>query len=404
MSKYERGDQILHLLLEQFYSSKKFLGENKIQRRCFITPDKAFGLYYLTETPIKQIHQFEDEVSGLEAKGWVNTTTKSVSSELERIYLEDPAVPEIENYLSDKYGTVPKGELREKLEELIGRYSDGDLFADYYCMELRKILDNNKKIEQLSHKEDVLRSLHHLSKLEKDLYIREYSMMLFGDSKKLENEVLKEMVRVMSGALELELEDEEEKRSLLNEYHLYFLPGEIRLKGAVQIRIYEQLVDVCKFPHGVILYAADLPYVSAIRVAGKKILTIENLTTYIRYSSSEVTLYLGGFHNLDKKKLLLKLQADNQALEYHHWGDIDAGGFYIYRHLTADTSIDMKPFRMGMDEIGSEKYRQYCQPLTINDRKRLKKYQGNSCFDSVIDYMLEHNIKLEQEIISLLEC
>ena len=43
----------------------------------------------------------------------------------------------------------------------------------------------------------------------------------------------------------------------------------------------------------------------------------------------------------------------------------------------------------------------HCLPLSENDRRRLESLKQNSACSEVIEYMLEHNVKLEQEQIPL---
>ena len=47
-----------------------------------------------------------------------------------------------------------------------------------------------------------------------------------------------------------------------------------------------------------------------------------------------------------------------------------------------------------------QKYQEYTKRLTANDRKRLIKLKERF-HDDVIDYMLENDCKLEQEIVEL---
>ena len=44
-------------------------------------------------------------------------------------------------------------------------------------------------------------------------------------------------------------------------------------------------------------------------------------------------IYLGGYHNSVRRKLLELLYQDFPKAEYLHFGDIDVGGFEIYRDL-----------------------------------------------------------------------
>ena len=111
-----------------------------------------------------------------------------------------------------------------------------------------------------------------------------------------------------------------------------------------------------------------------------------------------IVVYLGGFHNKVKRELIKKINYASSALKFYHYGDIDAGGFYILNHLIKKTGIDFKPYMMNIEEL--KKYRNNCKALSNNDRKRLNAMLEDEDFDKykeVIHYMLEMNIKLEQE-------
>ena len=85
-------------------------------------------------------------------------------------------------------------------------------------------------------------------------------------------------------------------------------------------------------------------------------------------------------------------------ITYYHYGDIDAGGFYILNHLRKKTGIKFNSFMMGIDEL--ERFRDNCKKLTESDRKRLSLMLENAEFNEfkeTITYMLNNNIKLEQE-------
>lgn len=86
-------------------------------------------------------------------------------------------------------------------------------------------------------------------------------------------------------------------------------------------------------------------------------------------------------------------------VRYYHFGDIDAGGFEIYQDLCGKTGI---PFRMYyMDLKTLIKYEKYGKELTANDRIRLEKMKTDTMREEseLIQYMLDHNLKLEQECI-----
>lgn len=132
-----------------------------------------------------------------------------------------------------------------------------------------------------------------------------------------------------------------------------------------------------------------------------KVFTIENLTSFYRFEEEHsLIIYLGGYHNSSRRKLLMQIYQKLPHARYYHFGDIDAGGFYIFHHLKKKTGIPFQMFQMDIDTL--KKYECYAKTLTINDRKRLKQLKETEISGeerSLIEYMLQKNIKLEQECV-----
>lgn len=129
-------------------------------------------------------------------------------------------------------------------------------------------------------------------------------------------------------------------------------------------------------------------------------MTIENLTTFNAFREKDTfAVYLGGYHNSHRRNFIRKIYQDNPDSEYYHFGDIDAGGFYILLHLRAKTGVHFMPYHMGIPEL--QKFRSYTKPLTDNDKKRLAALNGSE-FSDTVNYMLEHDCKLEQEALDLI--
>lgn len=111
-----------------------------------------------------------------------------------------------------------------------------------------------------------------------------------------------------------------------------------------------------------------------------------------------------------KREFLKFLYEQNPNAEYRHFGDIDAGGFYILEHLKEKTRVPFASMFMDVNTI--KQYQQQSKALTVKDRKRianlLKRLEGKIEEDSSIEdysdvlrFMLDHNCKLEQEAINL---
>jgi len=130
----------------------------------------------------------------------------------------------------------------------------------------------------------------------------------------------------------------------------------------------------------------------------QQIITIENLTTFYRVvEQSALVIYLGGFHNEARRNLIGKAHQAFPKAKLFHWGDIDLGGFRIFRSMK-DVVPNLEPHLMGLETL--MKYREQCQPLSKGYGKLLKgllKDEGYGVFHDVIRFLFQENIRLEQE-------
>ncbi|MCD8068772.1 MAG: DUF2220 domain-containing protein, partial [Lachnospiraceae bacterium] len=111
---------------------------------------------------------------------------------------------------------------------------------------------------------------------------------------------------------------------------------------------------------------------------------------------------LGGYHNKVKRGFLIQLYecCKNENVTFIHFGDIDCGGFQIWRDLREKTQI---PFQTGwMDMETYLSHLQYGKALTSGDRERLKRMAQDPYFAKQRELfwmMLEKGIKIEQECV-----
>ena len=228
------------------------------------------------------------------------------------------------------------------------------------------------------------------------LYIREFSILHFQDSKTLEKmegkiaHVFRKFKENCEGAAFDEI---------LAEYGIYRTPNYVYLKGNVTISVGDEKINVSALKQGLGISGEDIGRIRLCGMAGvKKVMTIENLTTYFRWQEEGcLCIYLGGYHNGLRRLLLQEIYAHCPVEEYCHFGDIDAGGFEIYRDLCNKTGIPFRMYRMDLKTLKA--YENYGRPLTENDRKRLQGMCGWEEVREVALYMLEHNVKLEQECV-----
>lgn len=161
-------------------------------------------------------------------------------------------------------------------------------------------------------------------------------------------------------------------------------------------------MDISGFSEGVEFLVSDLIHIQSIRLTASQFMTIENRTSYLRYHKDDVvTFYLGGYANRYQRDFIKMVYAANPDTQYLHFGDMDAGGFWIHHHLCEVTGVSFELFGMSVHELRNREYASCLHELTENDRTRLRELKGMEVYAELVRYMLENNVKLEQEIISL---
>ena len=161
------------------------------------------------------------------------------------------------------------------------------------------------------------------------------------------------------------------------------------------------------FPGGIGLAGSDIALVRwDTSHPPKRVVTIENLTSFHRFREPDtLAIYLGGYHNRIKRRFLRKLydsftDAGAKSITYAHFGDLDCGGFRIWKDLREKTDI---PFQtLKMDEETYRRYLAFGRPLTENDRAALKHMAEDPFFSEqkeLFRMMLEEGLKLEQECV-----
>jgi hypothetical protein len=246
--------------------------------------------------------------------------------------------------------------------------------------------------------EEVLQVLVTMSKLTSETYIRNFSTALFKDSKRFQREYRS----TIEGILFDYTDDVVEKDDILGYYNLYENPTYVLIKGNARICFDESAIELSEMPGGIALSNGSLAGIHKISVKADKVITVENLTTYHDCDEQDaVYIYLGGYHNTSKQKLLELIYENNGDKEYYHEGDLDVYGFLILENLISKTQIPFKPLLMDVETIERFYRAGLYKTLTARDRKMIdsKKDGQLSAYKDVLEYMLENNCKVEQESI-----
>lgn len=453
-------EKILTYLVENFRKSKKDTGLNKIKRRTQVKPQKFYRKYVANDGNYDDINAINEVVASLEERGFVAASRETFGTQIQNIYLADDKVAEIEAYLVAVYDYTTKDSKLAKMEAVIAQYGEASSICKAECEILARAIAERKEvkaIKDVEHFAAILQAVDFIENNKEDLYIREASMKIYGDSKYLEEQTLKPVCALLQKyakmrdtvqshdmitnddviphdgtALNREIADfgrEEVPDDKLNDmandnledavdnssadrvydeillqYHIAKEPTKICVKGPLRLTIGGRVMDISGMRDGIEFHGGELANIEKIDILGNspKFMTVENKTAYLRfYDENIVTLFLSGFADRYVRDFLKRISEENQNVQWLHFGDIDGGGFFIHRNLCRITGISFALFHMGVAELQNPEFASCLKPLTASDRLRLMTLAESPLYGQTVAYMLEHDVKLEQEIVSL---
>lgn len=387
ISKYERT--ILNTLLDKFEKSKSFNGDNKVNQKFFV---KIVSLFpqYADHSNYELFQAVNESIDVLVRKELISAKI-SKANVCNEVSLNLDKVSQVYQYL----GRTKKKDVNNAVLMLLDEYMNKNEILNRFCEAQVERIRANKSIqffnEDLRGFESILIAVDSLLRVESETFVRDFSVRIFRDSK-LFDRISPKVVNLL-----YEYGDFPEKDQVLESLNIVKNPAYVNFKGAGAIVLSGQRINLNLLKGDIAISSAMLEDIESVEITGKLVMTVENLTSFHIAESKDVFLiYLGGFHNRIRRDFIKKIFLQNPNLQFYHFGDIDAGGFYILEHLRKLTGVDFKPYKMDLDTL--IQYQNYSKSLTENDRVRLKRLRGSE-FDEVIEYMLENNCKLEQEAI-----
>ena len=387
MGRYEK--KILNELLDKYENSKSFKGTNKVNQRFKVRISNLFPKYE-DHSDYDLFRAVNEEVDILTRKGFV-VPRESGGGVIREVYLNVEVMEEVYRYIN----RVPRDDINAKLEELISKYQgNGEILEEYLKDQLNRI-EENRSVRFFSGDyeefERILMAVRELEDLQGELFIREFSVRLYNDSKAFGQ------IQGKVESILYDYGDFPEKDEILGNLNLMRTPTYVNFKGSGKVSLSGQEIDLSRLDSDIAISSSMLDKIESVQVFKGKVITVENLTSFHRFmEEGYFVLYLGGFHNRVRRDFISMLHDQNSEAIFYHFGDIDAGGFLILEHLRRTTGIKIIPYNMNLDTL--KKYEKMGKPLTENDRKRLGKLREGQ-FREIVEYMLENNVKLEQEAI-----
>ena len=391
MIKYEK--QILNALLDKYERSKSFIGTNQVTQRFTVQPETLFPKYK-DDSEFELYCAVNESIDHLKKQGYIEVK-KYKNGVVQRVALIITKLNDIYAYIDRK----PKTDTVSELRNLLLHYKDANATLSAYCVRQLERLNLNKSVEffddDLPGFETALKVVSEITNVENEMFERDFSIKILGDSKAFEH------VRSKVVSLLYEYGDFPEKETLLADLNIVKNPGHVYFKGTGTISICGQKIDFSKMDGDIAISSVMLKSIDSIEVLGSTVVTIENLTTFNAFKCTDAfAIYLGGYHNTNRRNFIRRVYNQNPNKIFLHFGDIDAGGFYILEHLRKRTGINFSPYKMDAETL--KENLAFAKKLTENDKKRLAMLLDSE-YEDTIRFMLDNDCKLEQEAMDLKE-
>lgn len=402
---------VLDRLLDRYEKSKYFNNENS-RRRIMLKMTRGDMPEYDIEKPLVR-ETFNSVIKDLADNGlvgfeWARYEEGNI---IEKVWLNVSRVEDCYAEIGRKAKRAVLDSLLERITDLKGKTEDSWILS--FLADAEKAIKEKSSTAGLLPVDEeqamaVLKALDYLRTLDGGQCLeRVFSLRCFNDSKYFEKKVKKRLAGIIRRYyLNHDLPEEISDDDILAQVGILQSPEQVDFKGGIVCKLGGKEIDFSPFIYGVSLNADTVRNLTITGMGSvRKILFIENKANYIHMlnENSDETLMIvfhSGFYSPVKGVFFKKLYeaAHPYGIEFFHWGDIDLGGFMIFRRLKSSIIPSLKPYLMDREAFERRiKYGKKFDSKYAEKLKMLLENENYSEFKEVIRLMLEKNMKLEQE-------
>ena len=409
MKRYD--EKILNKLLDRYEGSLLYSGKNQVNISITVPIQRNIIPEYFDESSM-QYDVIHEQLEALEEKGYIRLVWKNKKKGhiLDKCELMVERADEVYRFLKRKPRDQKEQEIIRISEAYLGKVATLDQFLKWVATRI-KAGESIKKYVDTGNPAVFERLCVLIWKIlnnKEECFLRQFSISCFHDSKVAEKEIEKATHIIAEFSADSRL-DGLTADEILEEYNVYRNPSWVMLKGKGRFTSLRDgmgsAVLLETFPGGIGVSNQDIEEINwSQTVKPDRIITIENLTSFHQWncdpSAKELCIYLGGYHNHAKRQFLMKLYEAYPEAEYSHFGDIDCGGFRIWKDLCLKTGIEFQTLLMDIETY--LKYLDFGRELTDLDRKTLGSMMEEPFFEKqkeLFELMLKKGKKIEQECV-----
>ena len=414
MTREER--YILEHLINTYEKSKSFKEDTDTTKRILATfygkGNGRFSKYIIEDFELKTAYNkacITLREESLIDFDWLRGNTNNI---IEKVWLNKENI----QLAYKKINRVPKADYLLSVITILNDYSlklkSGwilDCIKEWIkSIETKRTVGNfiPSDIQEIKEYLDVIVGVYNLNGTE--ILERVFSQNVLGNSKAFEKTYRNRLISMIKKNLDSDMDfDKISDKEVLELVGIVRYPEQISFCGDLSLESTNggKIINFKAMTNGAYINAKDVDMFNfKIGDSVKRIITIENMANYYDYVttkkiSDEIVIFHSGCYSPSKRKFFKKITAcSNSQIEFHHWGDIDYGGFSMLKRLRIEINDKYKAMFMGKQDL--MKHELLASEFDSSYAEKLKTLlQCNIIKDchSCIEYMLEKNIRLEQE-------
>lgn len=215
-------------LVDNYRRSKKDTGDNKTNRRTRVKPEKLYKKYQANDGDFDVITAINHTVAELCRIGFLTCDHEKFGTQLQCIYLVDEQIEQVEDYLNKKYAYIPKGMKKDDVQNMIAKYHNVSEICAMECDRLQKELDSNKISNDYETLTKILDAVAFIENNRTELFVREVSMKVYGDSKYFEENTLVQVCQMLRKYKNKPCNTDELKDEILSDYMITKEPVNVK--------------------------------------------------------------------------------------------------------------------------------------------------------------------------------
>lgn len=277
MSNKDYKQIILDGLLKKY--NNRYAKNITTNRRIILKPKEVYKDYDRNNADILEKQGINEAVTVLTDMGFVTADYLKFSDDIEKIYFSEEKLNAVYEYLKEEYGVVPQSIISKQVHEIVNKYICTEKIVQHYCESILAQVEDPRCVLVPEKIEANLKMFSFLEKNKENLYVREVSMLVYGDSKWFENNNYEEICTFLRTATGRTKEEGERNDNILSFFYVTPAEQEIFIKGNWIIELEQYALDISKLQGGIAIASSDVRRIKSISVIG-------NILVHRDYSSA----------------------------------------------------------------------------------------------------------------------